>query len=284
MRGKAYQLGVMQGRLLPKYKGRYQAHPCGYWEEEFSIAAEHGLDLIEFILDFNEVESNPLSSTKGISHLSSVIEKTGVKVKSICADYFMENPLFLSNGMSHRNAVDTLVNLIHAASSIGATDIVVPCVDHASLDSETKLEGLKTVLDGLYSTADRCSVNIALETDLGPKEFAKLMKHFGPRITVNYDTGNSAALGFFPKEEVSAYGKRISDIHLKDRIRGGRSVPLGEGDTDFDSFFSSLSTIDFNGHFIMQAYRDDEGLEIFRKQLAWITPYLDHWSKGKHGT
>ena len=36
-------IGVMQGRLLPKYKGRYQAHPVGYWQDEFPKAAELGL-------------------------------------------------------------------------------------------------------------------------------------------------------------------------------------------------------------------------------------------------
>ena len=29
------QVGVMQGRLLPKYKGRYQAHPKDTWQDEF---------------------------------------------------------------------------------------------------------------------------------------------------------------------------------------------------------------------------------------------------------
>ena len=49
------KIGVMQGRLLPKYKGNYQAHPLGYWKKEFKIARDIGLDNIEFILDFNEV-------------------------------------------------------------------------------------------------------------------------------------------------------------------------------------------------------------------------------------
>lgn len=39
-------IGVMQGRLLPKYQGRYQAHPVGYWQDEFEIANEIGLDCI----------------------------------------------------------------------------------------------------------------------------------------------------------------------------------------------------------------------------------------------
>ena len=41
-------IGVMQGRLLPKYRGRYQAHPLGYWQDEFVVAESIGLDVIEF--------------------------------------------------------------------------------------------------------------------------------------------------------------------------------------------------------------------------------------------
>ena len=52
--------GVIQGRLLPKYEGRYQAHPKGYWEDEFEIAKNLGLDCIEFILDYNDADQNPL--------------------------------------------------------------------------------------------------------------------------------------------------------------------------------------------------------------------------------
>ena len=86
-------LGVMQGRLLPKYHGRYQAHPVGYWQDEFSIAAGLGLAYIEFILDFNDASQNPLMHSKGIDEIISIYEKTGVKVKTVCADYFMEAPL-----------------------------------------------------------------------------------------------------------------------------------------------------------------------------------------------
>ena len=50
------KFGIMQGRLLPKYHGRYQAHPVGYWKDEFPIASQLGLDSIEFILDYNDVE------------------------------------------------------------------------------------------------------------------------------------------------------------------------------------------------------------------------------------
>ena len=66
-------IGVMQGRLLPKYKGRYQAHPVGYWQDEFPKAAELGLDCIEFILDYNDAEQNPLDDSGGVQRNSSCL-------------------------------------------------------------------------------------------------------------------------------------------------------------------------------------------------------------------
>ena len=39
-------------------------------------------------------------------------------------------------------------------------------------------------------------------------------------MTVNYDTGNSAALGYDPDEEFKSYGHKITDLHIKDRLLG----------------------------------------------------------------
>ena len=91
---------------------------------------------------------------------------------------------------------------------------------------------------------------------------------------MNYDIGNSASLGFDINQELNAYGEIISDIHIKDRLLGGNSVFLGEGDANFDQFFQALKRYKYKGPFIMQAYRDDNGLEVFKKQLKWIKPYL----------
>ena len=44
------KVGIMQGRLLPKYNGRYQAHPIGYWQNEFSIAAKYNLVCIRHFI------------------------------------------------------------------------------------------------------------------------------------------------------------------------------------------------------------------------------------------
>ena len=39
-----------------------------------------------------------------------------------------------------------------------------------------------------------------------------------PVIKVNYDSGNSASLGYSVTEEFAAYGNRIGSIHIKDRL------------------------------------------------------------------
>jgi L-ribulose-5-phosphate 3-epimerase len=268
-------LGVMQGRLLPKYQGRYQAHPVGYWQDEFQIAAELGLGLIEFIFDYDQAERNPLWLQSGLAEIRAVSERTGVRVKTICADYFMEAPLHGPNRDAAAQSGRMLRTLLKNARALGVTDIVIPCVDGAALRNERNILDFIANIRPAGELAERLGVNLALETDLPPRTFRELLDALDSAIfTVNYDTGNSAALGYDPVAELAAYGGRISDIHLKDRRRGGPSVELGTGDTDFQRFFGALSRIGYGGPLILQAYRDEEGLPIFKKQLEWLRPWL----------
>ena len=263
--------GVMQGRLLPKYKGRYQAHPVGYWEDEFAIAQDFGLSSIEFILDYDDVKLNPLLSSEGIEEIKTAVNLTGVKVNTICADYFMEAPLHHSDEAVRLKSLEVLNRLINNSSQLEITDIVIPCVDQSSLKSDNDIQIFIDSMNAILPTAEAADVNICLETDLAPRPFVSLLDQLPSRnITVNYDTGNSAALGFNCIEEFSCYGERISDIHIKDRKLGGGSVQIGTGDTNFDDFFKALKSITYNKPFILQVYRDDEGKAIFLEQLKWL--------------
>ena len=130
---------------------------------------------------------------------------------------------------------------------------------------------LQSHLDSLLPKAESLNINISLETDLGPDEFYALLERFNSgKLTVNYDTGNSASLGYNIDEEFEAYGSRISDLHVKDRPFQGGSVVLGTGDVDFEKVFHQIIKYEFSGPIIMQAYRDDEGLKIFHSQLNWL--------------
>jgi len=81
-------------------------------------------------------------------------------------------------------------------------------------------------------------------------------------LKVNYDSGNSSSLGYLPNEEFAAYGSRIGSIHIKDRILGGSTVPLGTGNADFQTLADSLETIDYQGDIILQVARGTVGEEV----------------------
>ena len=266
----------MQGRLLPKYQGRYQAHPVDYWQKEFKIAKQIGLDCIEFILDYNDAKKNPLLKAGGVEEILEVCDRTDVSVETICADYFMEAPLHSTNEKTAEKSKDVLINLLETSSKLGITDIVIPCVDQSSLGNKEAVDRFVNKILTILPDAERKEINLSLETDLAPQPFADLLSKFDSnRITVNYDIGNSAALGYDPIEEFDTYGNLVTDIHVKDRELNGGPVILGSGNADFDMFFKKLKEVDFKGPFIFQAYRDDEGIEIFKKQLNWMTSYFN---------
>jgi L-ribulose-5-phosphate 3-epimerase len=270
------RIGVMQGRLVSKYQDRYQAFPAGMWQDEFKVAKECELDLIEFILDFNGAEENPLLSSGGTDEIVSISQNTGVSVKTICADYFLEAPLHSSNYKVVDESFKILKRLLETAKVLNITDIVIPCVDQSSLESKESVDRFVKQMAKITPFIEKENINLSLETDLAPKPFSELLDKLNSKnITVNYDIGNSAALGFDSDEELTAYGNRITDIHIKDRLLGGGPVILGEGNADFTKFFDKLKGFDYKGPFIMQAYRDDEGVDIFKKQLSWIKRYFN---------
>ena len=269
-------LGVMQGRLLPKFRSQYQAHPKGYWKSEFFKAKKFELDCIEFIADTYAIDENPLMTEDGCKAIREISLETGVNVTSICADCFMTDPLHIDDNKRRENAVFILKSLIKGLASLKGTDIVVPCVDQSAIRNRADKDRLALSISECIPLAEQLGVNICLETDLKPREFRDFVELFKSKnVTINYDTGNSAALGFEPAEEFNEYGHLISNIHIKDRVLSGGPVLLNTGCVDFDKVISLIKSSGFSGPLIMQAYRDDEGLEVFDKQLSWIKPKLE---------
>ena len=58
----------------------------------------------------------------------------------------------------------------------------------------------------------------------------------------------SASLGYDIDEEIGSY-KKISDIHIKDRVLNGGPVILGSGNVNFNIFFlKTLKLLSLKGH------------------------------------
>lgn len=261
----------MQGRLLPPQEGRLQSFPRSGWEREFDLAADVPLDFIEWIFDSFGFEVNPLMSDTGIAALQARVARTGVEIRSVCADYFMDFPLARTD-----ESLEVLWDLLKRCQVLGVLRVILPFVDNSAI-REDEFQRVTEILKIAADRAARFGVELHLETSLQPARFAELLSHLPvATVKVNYDSGNSASLGYAPEKEFSCIGPRIGSVHIKDRLLNGGTVPLGSGNADFDSVFNQLRRIEYGGDFTLQVAREVDGNEVnwTRKNLEFVRA---HW-------
>jgi len=244
----------MQGRLSKQYNNNIQSFPINSWKKEFEIASNCKLQVIEWI--FDELQPNPILTTNGIIEIKQLMKKNEISINAICADYFMTKKLFNESQYELEKNVETLKKLILQANKLEISMIEIPLVDSSSLQSNENKNEIKNNLDKVVSFAEKNNITIVLETDLNPQDFKEfLMKFDHPFIMANYDSGNSASLGYNSDEELTLLKKWIKNIHVKDREFKGKTVPFGTGNTNFEIFFSTLSKINYSGDLIIQGAR-----------------------------
>lgn len=257
------RLGIMQGRMVGPEEGRFQSFPRDNWSEEFGRAAQAGVECIEWIYDAYGADVNPIATNEGIKSMRSRMEATGVGVFSVCADWFMDFPLVRTNPEELQHRLDVLSWLLERSQACGIGRVVLPFVDISRMNSKEEMDQAVNALEQALPAAEKTGVEIHLETSLSPQDFSELLARLpSPSIKVNYDSGNSASLGYDPAEEFFAYGSRIGSIHIKDRVLGGGTVPLGQGNTNFGALFKAVKDMKYSGDFILQVARGEAGDEV----------------------
>jgi len=271
------KISIMQGRLLPPFEGRFQAYPAKEWEEEFYAAADLGLYSIEWIYEKPYEGENALSCQSGIEHLKKVMAETGVGVRSICADYYMSEHL-IKEGKPVSENWDHLEWLCAQGKMLGGIEyIILPFVDSSSLKTEEDQSALAIALKEFLSSHRNAGIELHLETDLEPHNFAMIFhKVDHPLLKLNYDIGNSASLGYDPDEEFGVLGSYLGSVHVKDRVFQGKTVPLGSGNADFPKCFKWFEALNFNGWYVLQAARGPVGDEkvTTENHINFVKNYL----------
>jgi len=253
-----HPVGIMQGRLSAPSRGRIQSFPVDTWRKEFDLARQAGIACIEWIYETETDHGNPLRTTEGIDLMRQATATTGVGVFSICADYYMGDRLIDPQGNLRESTVTHLEWLIGQAAHLTIRYMVLPFVDASSLRTPAERSGLFKLLERVLPAAERANLELHLETDLPPAELATIYKTVPhARLKANYDIGNSAALGFDPQEELAVIGSRLGSVHVKDRIKGGGTVPLGNGSANLPLCFRLILDAGFKGPFILQVARQE---------------------------
>jgi hexulose-6-phosphate isomerase len=276
-------LATMQGRLVPPEGGRFQSFPRERWRDEFALAAQAGLNAIEWIFDVYGEGANPLASDEGIAEMRFLSQKTGIAVRSLCADYFMDRPFLRTTPRERQELVQKMHWLFSRCSLIGIGRVVVPFVDHSRIENEDEKVLVLAILQSILPAAEANNVELHLETSLDPQSFAAFLEQLPHRlIRANYDSGNSSSFGYKVAEEFAAYGNRIGSVHIKDRLRGGGTVPLGAGDADLPAVFKGLAALHYSGDYVLQIARPESGQELpwIAQNRAWVAAQIEAAREG----
>jgi L-ribulose-5-phosphate 3-epimerase len=273
------RIAIMQGRLLPPQHGRIQCFPRDRWREEFARAAEAGLDAIEWIYDLQGADVNPLATDPGIAEMQDLSRRHRIAVASLCAVYFMDRPFAGADPEEFARLTEHLLWLLDRCRRAAIGRVVLPFIEVSRIRTAAQEDAIVEMLRNVLAHTAEGGVELHLEIDYGPEALgAMLDKLPHAMLKVNYDSGNSASLGYDVRRELAAYAPRIGSVHIKDRIRGGSTVPLGQGDADIPGLLTGLQQRGYDGDFVLEVARPREGDEVAwaRHNRSYLVEQLEN--------
>jgi L-ribulose-5-phosphate 3-epimerase len=275
---KKSNIGFMQGRLSKIRNNRIQSFPWENWETEFHCAADIGLFNMEWTIDSEKFKDNPLVTRGGNLKIIDLIKRFDIDIPSVTCDFFMENPPWRSNSIELKK---NIISILSGMANIGSRILVIPLVDNASLINSKTIDIVELFFNDLIPVLYKNNLHIAFESDFSPEKLFDFIERFDRKcFGINYDIGNSASLGFNSEEEFKSYGSRIINVHVKDRKRNGPTVPLGEGDANFQTIFHLLLKNDYQGNLILQTARSEEGKDT--DVMVEYKKFVEHfWEEAK---
>jgi hexulose-6-phosphate isomerase len=172
----------------------------------------------------------------------------------------MQAPFWKADGQAREALIADLDLVLASCAALRVQFVVIPLVDNGKIEaSEQAGVLLRSLLDRAASLS-RQGIKIVFESDLPPAELAQFIARFPHEMFgINYDIGNSAALGFDCSEEIAAYAPRILNVHVKDRLRGGTTVPLGSGAAELAKAIRLIENSGYSGQYILQTARAVDG-------------------------
>ena len=270
-------LGFMQGRLSPTFKGKIQFFPSEHWEKEFYLANKIGLKNMEWTLDYKNLFINPIFTNEGIKKIKHLSKKYSIKIKTLTGDCFMQKPFWKYK--NSKKYIEDLKKIIKACGNLKIKYIIFPLVDKSSI--KTKKEEKKIILKfkTLNNFLKKNNTKILFESDYTPDNLKEFIEKFNKEnFGINYDSGNSASLNYDVNEEFNLYGKYIKNIHIKDRILRGKTIRLGKGNADFNNIFNNIRKIKYKKLLILQTARSlskNNDIEEIKINLNFIKKKLN---------
>jgi len=255
-------LAIMQGRLVDSEKiGEIQFFPKKNWKKEMAIFKNNKFRFIEWVANIDNLKDNPINSSKKLKTIYKACKDYKIKIRSIDAQFFIKKPFFKCGGIERSKRFNLLKKIFTNSQKLKIKFFIVPALEDASISGQTDE---KKFIDGIkkLSTTLKKGNYILIESDYKPLKLRNLIKKINHKqVLINYDTGNSAGLGYNFNSE-KKYFNYVKNIHLKDKKRFGKSVRLGEGDANFKVLFNFLNKIRYKGELALQCARSNTGKHV----------------------
>ena len=265
--------------------GKIQAFPWAHWRNEFDLAERNDFSVMEWTIDFHRFRDNPIMTVDGRREIEFLKKRHQLEIPSLTGDCFMQAPFFKSTGKKAEQLLADLADLIRACGDVGIGQILIPLVDGGHIENDMQTSRFIGGLREIEPQLGICRVSITFESDLPPDRLLEFIDPLDPeRFGITYDIGNSAACGFNPVEEIRTYGHRILNVHVKDRIFRGGTVPLGRGDADIPLALRLIHRAGYTGNYILQTARAADGDHV--GVLSGFKAMVETWLKkgeGGHG-
>jgi hexulose-6-phosphate isomerase len=263
-------IGIMQGRLsVPAPDGARQLFPSATWRQEFGLAAQSGFDCLEWLVTADRLSDNPICTASGVAEIAAQCAATGVTVPSLCADCFIARPFVHVDQAARRDSIAILEGLIEQSAQAGIAVVLIPLLDAGEIRDAADARVLRDSLHRPMSLASASGVRLAIESDMPGPAYRELVASLGAGACAYYDAGNAAARGYDIVADLRVLGPALAGVHIKDRRRSGPSVPLGEGDVDFDALFAGVAGVGYVGALVLETPAGAEPLVAAQRQLAF---------------
>ena len=256
---------------------KIQAFPWPYWESEMPLAKSIGLSKMEWTLDQEKIFVNPLMTKQGQATIQRLAAINAIQILSLTGDCFMHAPFWKAKGSMREHLIQTFFEVLLASAKMGIKYVVVPLVDKGALATSQQRILLENTLLNFRNFLFQHNMAIAFESDFPPHKLKQFIDGFPSELFgINFDMGNSASLGFDPEEEISLLSNRIINVHVKDRLLGGMTVPLGKGAVNFKKVFSLFQKVNYSGNFILQTARakDENDVEILSQYIDFTLRHM----------
>ena len=243
------RFGIVQGRLTKTPGNELQWFPQEYWQQEFNIASELGIDYIELIAEVQNNPNNPIWTDEGCAEILRLIQKNKLTLHALCNDYIVEHNLL------DDSVIDQNIKLLRQAEKLNIEKYIMPLFE----DSELNVDNMDAFIDPIRKiskSANEKGITTCLETILIGEELVTFLDMIDrPYVKVVYDTGNRVAFGHNLAADIRLLGHKIFHVHIKDKDAKNDNVLLGTGLVNFSEVFHALNDIQYRGPFTFETTR-----------------------------